>query len=377
MKKIQINEPKITQKDIATVVSTLKDNSVSTYGNEKQLLEEYFSDDANLISCLAVNSGSQALNTALCVAKKVIFSNQKIKVATSDFTFVATVNAIKSSGLDYDLLPCNFDFCDIDFDALTVMHKNYELFVISLPLGDLTPITKEVLEFLNTKKRYFIIDAAASILLDFTQILKMKYCLGITLSFNGNKVITAGGGGIIMSAYPRMIEHARNYSNQYRIGPYVHEDYGFNVGLPAINCSLALSQINRIDEIRQEKFNIYSKYQYKFAWLNKRDYGWRFREIPNAPENASFWIFSLTQTRINPVLEENAILGILEKHGLPSSKFWRNMHEQPFQQHDKSPRNFFKKPRVIALPSSNLPTNFFKDEMKNFMKELKREFSNV
>ena len=253
MKKIQINEPKITQKDIATVVSTLKDNSVSTYGNEKQLLEEYFSDDANLISCLAVNSGSQALNTALCVAKKVIFSNQKIKVATSDFTFVATVNAIKSSGLDYDLLPCNFDFCDIDFDALTVMHKNYELFVISLPLGDLTPITKEVLEFLNTKKRYFIIDAAASILLDFTQILKMKYCLGITLSFNGNKVITAGGGGIIMSAYPRMIEHARNYSNQYRIGPYVHEDYGFNVGLPAINCSLALSQINRIDEIRDRK----------------------------------------------------------------------------------------------------------------------------
>ena len=118
MKKIQINEPQITPKDIAAVVSTLKDNSVSTYGNEKQRLEECFSDDANSVSCLAVNSGSQALNTILCIAKKVIFSNQKIKVATSDFTFVATVNAIKFSGLDYDLLPCNFDFCDIDFDAL-------------------------------------------------------------------------------------------------------------------------------------------------------------------------------------------------------------------------------------------------------------------
>ena len=87
------------------------------------------------------------------------------------------------------------------------MHQNYELFVISLPLGDLTPTTKEVLEFLNSKKKHFIIDAAASILVDFTQILKMNYCLGITLSFNGNKVITAGGGGIIMSAYPNIIEH--------------------------------------------------------------------------------------------------------------------------------------------------------------------------
>ena len=377
MKKIQINEPQITPKDIAAVVSTLKDNSVSTYGNEKQRLEECFSDDANSVSCLAVNSGSQALNTILCIAKKVIFSNQKIKVATSDFTFVATVNAIKFSGLDYDLLPCNFDFCDIDFDALTKMHQNYELFVISLPLGDLTPTTKEVLEFLNSKKKHFIIDAAASILVDFTQILKMNYCLGITLSFNGNKVITAGGGGIIMSAYPGIIEHARNYSNQYRMGPYVHEDYGFNVGLPAINCSLALSQINRIDEIRQNKLNIYLTYRFEFAWLNNHDYGWRFREIPNAPQNSSFWIFSLTQTRINPVLEENAILRILEKHGLPSSKFWRNMHEQPFQRNEMRQRNFFKKPRVIALPSSNLPRNFFENEMKSFIHELKMEFSNV
>lgn len=377
MKKIQINEPKITQDDIATVVSVLRDNSVSTYGNEKKLLEEYFSDDANSISCLAVNSGSQALNTVLCIAKKMFFFNRKITVATSDFTFVATVNAIKFAGMDFDLLPCNFDSCDIDFDILTVSQKNYELFVISLPLGDLTPGTRRALEFLNSKKKYFIVDAAASILVDFTHILKMKYCLGITLSLNGNKVITAGGGGIIMSAYPGIIEQATNYSNQYRVGPYVHEDYGFNVGLPAINCSLALSQINRIDEIREEKLNIYFKYQYEFAWLNKSDYGWRFREIPNALQNASFWIFSLTQTRIDPVLGENAILEILEKYGLPSSKFWRNMHEQPFRQRDECPKDFFKKPRVIALPSSNLPTNFFKSEMKSFINDLKREFSNV
>lgn len=221
--------------------------------------------------CILTNSGTSALHLALLVAGIELNDH----IITQDFTYIATANAIIHTGARPVFIDINRDHMSMSVDHLNAAIKDIgkeyiQACVPMLTLGNKGELSK-IREICELNKITLIVDGCQA-------IMTPNMYEGITtcLSFNGNKPITTGGGGAILTDDPNFEMTARMYMNQ--IDPVVRPWYNYR--MPNINAAIGCGAMDFIEHIKKQKERGAKKYHMfaeehgltcptpNFPWLN-------------------------------------------------------------------------------------------------------------
>ena len=279
---IPLHEPEISQKDINSVLQTLKSGWVSTSGEKVNLFEKKISKLLNIKYVLATNSGTSSLFLAL----KVLGVTENEEVIVPTLTFIATVNSIKYNNADPIFMDVD-DNLNIDQDkTIRFLEENtffkrgktYNLktkkrikaLIFVHTFGNLCKVDKLIKQ---CKKRNIVTveDAAESLGSYYINgKFKNKYSGSIAdigcISFNGNKIITTGSGGALLTNNKQLFEKANYLANQAKNNPinYTHNSIVYNLKMSNLSASLGLSQISLLKKKIQKKINIFNQYKFFF-----------------------------------------------------------------------------------------------------------------
>lgn len=170
-----------------------------------------------------------------------------------------------------------------------------------------------------------------------------------TLSFNGNKTITTGGGGMIVTDDEALARHAKHLTTTAKIPhPYefVHDEVGYNYRLPNLNAALGCAQMERLPEMLAIKAEVARRYRDFFEGS-----GIRFVQALDG-NVANHWLNAIV---LDNEAERDAFLTYTNEQGVMTRPIWRLMSRLPmFQhcQHDGLENSLWLEARVVNLPSS-------------------------
>lgn len=173
-----------------------------------------------------------------------------------------------------------------------------------------------------------------------------------SLSFNGNKVVTTGGGGAILTNDPALAKHAKHLTTTAKVPhrwEFIHDEIGFNYRLPNINAALGCAQLEQLPRFLADKRRLFELYRDAFSGIS----GVRvFAEPENCRGN--YWLQAL-------VLEEaeegqrDKILAAANDAGLMSRPVWTLMHHLPI--YSGAPRMPLPVAESIARRLINIPSS--------------------
>ncbi len=170
-----------------------------------------------------------------------------------------------------------------------------------------------------------------------------------TLSFNGNKIITTGGGGMILTDDPDLAARAKHLTTTAKVPhPYefVHDETGYNYRLPNLNAALGCAQMERLPEMLAVKARIAARYAAVLANTPLR------LIPPPAGTRPNHW---LNAVLLDSLKGREAFLAATNGQGVMTRPIWRLMHRLPMYrhcQHDGLEHSIWLEEWVVNLPSS-------------------------
>lgn len=172
------------------------------------------------------------------------------------------------------------------------------------------------------------------------------------LSFNGNKVLTTGGGGAILTNDPELARRAKHITTTARVADgwnFVHDEIGFNYRLPNINAALGCAQLERLPDMLARKRVLAEKYRDAFAGVA----GVQFVSEP-AGTQSNYWLNTIALAP-DQAAEQAAVLQALNDAGYMSRPIWRLMHLLPM--YAACPRDDLPVSELMARTIVNLPSS--------------------
>ena len=169
------------------------------------------------------------------------------------------------------------------------------------------------------------------------------------ISFNGNKIITAGGGGAIVSNNSALAERAKfltTTAKQPHSYEYVHNELGYNFRMPNLNAALACAQLEYLDYFLKNKRQLAYEYE---NFFNER--GIQFRK-ETAGTEANYWLMCV---ELNNKKERDLFLNETNKSGVMTRPIWQLMFKLPMYkdcQKDNQKNARYLEQRVVNIPSS-------------------------
>ena len=333
---IALHEPIFTGREKDYVNEAIDSTYVSSVG---QFVNRFETDLANYTGsqqAVATVNGTAALHVAL-VASGVGVGDL---VITQSLTFVATCNAIRYCGAD----PI---FVDVDAHTLGLSPMAVRQWLeehafvddqgqcrhtdsmraikAALPMHTFGhPADLDGLVAVCRDWQLVLIEDAAESLGSFYkgQHTGTVGALG-TLSFNGNKTITTGGGGAVLASSPLLaagIKHLTTTAKQAHAYDFVHDELAFNYRMPNLNAALGCAQLEQLTGFIKTKRELAMAYK---AFLADSD--WQFIDEPEAC-CSNFW---LNAVQCQNRSERDALLNHLHSHGILSRPSWTPMHLLP------------------------------------------------
>ncbi len=362
---ILLNEPNIKKNSKKYIYDCLNTNWVSTSGIYLQIFKKKIKNFTNSRYVTLTNSGSSALHLAL----KIAGVTKNTEVICPSMTFIAPINAILYCGGS----PIFFD-CDESHnlkinDVINFLEKRTKFksgktyniktkkiikaIIIVHMWGNVCEFEK--LKKLCKKRNIKIIEDASESLGSFLIKSKRRIHTGISgdigcLSFNGNKIITTGSGGAVLTNNKGFIKRAEYLSAQAKDDSirFVHNDVGYNYRMANINAALGLSQIENLKYFLQKKKIIRSFYEKKLKNIK----GISMVDYPKNHDN-NFWLNIIS---FNKSIKKNVydIHLYLLKNKIETRMIWFPCHLQKkmkmFENFNiKSTKDYFD--RCLCLPS--------------------------
>lgn len=358
---IPLHEPKFVGNEKAYVIDCIDSTFVSSVGKYVDRFEQEMADFTGARYAVATVNGTAALHIAL----KLAGVNQGDEVVTQSLSFVATCNAISYCGAK----PV---FVDVDRDTLGLSPESLGTFLSANAAkttnGCINKTTGRKISAvvpMHTFGQPCRIDAIAGICEEFgiPLIEDAAESLGsyyqgkhtgtfgklAAFSFNGNKTITTGGGGMIITDDEALAKHAKHITTTAKkphTYEFIHDEIGYNYRLPNINAALGCAQMESLPRLLESKRNIASAYAEFFAASNIIF----VEELAQA--RANYWLNAL-------VLEDkqarDEFLKELNEAGVMSRPVWRLMNELPMFENCQSTELVNAKwleERVVNIPSS-------------------------
>jgi perosamine synthetase len=350
------------------------------FGNEKKYLNECIDSTFvssvgkfvdNFESMMAEYTGAKyAIATvngtaALHIALKLVDTDEKSEVITQPLTFIATCNAISY---------CNASpiFVDVDKTTMGMCPKSLEGFLKTettqrngICYNKTTGKKITAVVPMHTFGHPCEIDSIAKICKEFNLALiedaaeslgsyykdKHTGTFGTfgTFSFNGNKTITTGGGGMILTDDERLAKQAKHITTTAKIPhpyEYVHDEIGYNYRLPNLNAALGCAQMESLNYILTYKRELANRYKNFFKEENIHFVS----EQKNA--KANYWLNTIV---LKDKKERNIFLEETNKAGVMTRPVWQLMNKmEMFKecQSSKLSNAQWLEERVVNIPSS-------------------------
>lgn len=320
-------------------------SSPTMYGDEQQYIKEAF--DTNWVAPLGKNvdefeketaayigvRGALALNAgtaALHLAVKLAGVKPGDVVLCSDMTFSATVNPVTYEGGRQVFIESERETWNMDPRALEKAFAKYPgcKCVLVANLYGTPAKLDDVRAICDARGAVLIEDAAESLGASYRGRMTGTFGQYNAISFNGNKIITTSGGGMLLSDDTDAIAKARFWSTQARDPApwYQHSELGYNYRMSNIVAAIGRGQLPHLDAHRDLKEKIYHTYEKAFADLPVRMNPYLSDSRPN------FWLSCITiepEAIARGVTPEKLRLA-LEAENIESRPIWKPMHMQPY-----------------------------------------------
>ncbi len=360
-----LSPPHMGGNELKYIEEVFKSNYIAPLGEFVNRFEESVKDYAQCENALALNSATAALHLALRVAGV----EQDDIVLASSFTFIASVAPICYLKAKPVFIDCDETF-NIDIDLLKLAIKESEKKPKALILTHLYGNAAKMDEIVQIceKENIILIEDAAEALGSFYK----GRALGTfgefgAYSYNGNKIITTSGGGMLIGKDKQKIERARFYSTQARENclHYEHLDYGYNYRLSNVLGAIGVAQMEVLEQRVLKKREIYEWYKEflgdNFVFLdeleNSRSNRWLSTALIDFDKNeinAYQKCIEISQKGLILHPKISKLITDLQKEQIETRPLWKAMHTQEVFKGAKAYVNgnselFFQK--GICLPS--------------------------
>ena len=335
---------------------------VSSVGKFVEQLESKIAKYTGSNFAIATSSGTSALHISLLISNV----NKGDEVITQPLTFVATCNAIDYCGAS----PI---FIDVDKDTMGLSPSALEYFLVkNTIIKDQQCINKstgkiikacipmhtfghscrisEILEICSKYKIILIEDAAESLGSFYKEKHTGSYGSLGALSFNGNKIITAGGGGCIITDDEKLAQRARHLITTAKlphIWEYKHDMVGYNYRMPNLNAALLIAQLENLENFLVIKRKIAMAYRDFF--IDNDTYNF-FEEPVNSKSN--YWLNAII---LKNQSQRDLFLKETNSNGIRTRPVWALMNKSVVfknaQSEELKNAKWLEK-RVVNIPSS-------------------------
>ncbi|MBC5995803.1 aminotransferase DegT [Romboutsia ilealis] len=375
-KRIFLASPHMCGKEEEYVKEAFESNWVAPLGHNVNSFEKEICEYTKAKSACALVSGTSAIHLAL----KNLGVGQGDFVFASTLTFAATVNPIIYQGAIPVFIDSEYEswnMCPIALEkAFEDAKLNNQLpkAVIVVHLYGQSADMEKIKNICDRYNTPIIEDAAESLGTIYKGIQTGTIGeIGI-YSFNGNKIITTSGGGMMVSNNTKYTEKALFWATQSRENEkyYEHKELGFNYRMSNIVAGIGRGQLTVLDERISKKKYIYETYKNSFQDIDD------IEMMPICSYNEpNYWLSCMT-IKENSNISAIDINICLEKENIESRPIWKPMHLQPFFEEYKFFTNkesgsvsedLFK--RGICLPSDTKMTN---NDLKRIINTIKKIF---
>ena len=320
-KRIHLSSPTMHNEEQLYIKEAFDTNWVAPLGANVDNFEKEVAHYIGSSHACALVSGTSAIHLAL----KLAGIKPNDIVFCSDLTFSATVNPISYENAKQVFIDSEYDTWNMSPEALERAFEKYPQcrIVVLVHLYGTPAKIDEIKSICDRHNAILIEDSAESL----SSLYKGKQTgtfgkYGI-LSFNGNKLITTSGGGMLLSDDENDIKKARFWATQSRdpAPHYQHSEIGYNYRMSNIVAGIGRGQLCHVDEHRLAKRNIYNRYKVGFADLPVKMNPYETCSDPN------FWLSCMTIESGDVTPEQIRLL--LEERNIESRPVWKPMHQQP------------------------------------------------
>jgi pyridoxal phosphate-dependent aminotransferase EpsN len=321
-KKIYLSPPHMNGEEIAFVTDAIQSNWVAPLGPHVDAFESEMADYIGVSHAAALSSGTAALHLSL----KILGIKRGDIVFCSDLTFVASANPIKYLGaipvfIDSD--ETSWNMCPKSLEMAFKTHEPKAVIVTDIygQCADYDSI-KDICDRYSTP---IIEDAAESLGASYKKQKCGSFGEMAILSFNGNKIITTSGGGMLLSDNLQYIDMARKLATQAREPAihYEHKELGYNYRMSNIIAAIGRAQLKTIDTYVEKRRHIFNKYEAELGTIDNIGF---MPEIENG--RSTRWLSIMI---LNMVSREkiDVIINKLSMEKIEARPVWKPMHLQP------------------------------------------------
>jgi perosamine synthetase len=372
---IPLSVPNISGNEWQYIKECLDTNWVSSVGSYVNKFEQITADFTGAKYAIATSNGTAAIQIALIVAG--VKPNEL--VIAPNVTFVASINAIKYVGAQPILIDIDKDTWQMNMDLLehflinhtTVKNEQCLYNATQQVISAIMPV--HVLGNMGDmdKLNQLAKQHCLKIVEDSTEALGSTYngqhagTLGLlgTLSYNGNKLITTGGGGMILTNDEILAKKAKHLTTQAKAkaDDYYHDEIGYNFRMVNILAAMGVAQMEQLPNFLMRKKEIFTFYN---AQLSNID-GFQ-NQIVLAEINPNYWLYTIKLPNTKALLQH------LKNAKIEARPFWVPMNRLPANANDV----YFNKTDIsnqvyencISLPCS---TNITEGELETVVLKIK------
>jgi aminotransferase in exopolysaccharide biosynthesis len=336
MNNIPLSIPHLDGNEWEYIKECLDTNWVSSVGKYVEKFEEDIAQYIGTKHAVATVNGTAAIHMAL----KVLGVKEGDKVLVPTLTFIASVNPIKY---------CNADpvFIDAEKETYNIDPVKFEEKIIELIEDGNKPKVLIVVHLyghpaemdtiLDICKKYDI-----KVIEDATESIGSEYKGQKTgsigdigcFSFNGNKLITTGGGGMLVTDNEKWAKKVKYLTTQAKDDPeqFIHHEVGYNYRLTNIQAAMGVAQLEQIDDFINKKREIAHKYNELLSEIEgikvNPDKEWAFN---------NYWLYSILIDEEKFGMDSKQLYKKLNDAGIMSRPFFKPIHNMPmYKDCDKS-----------------------------------------
>lgn len=363
-KGFALHEPQFTGNEWQYVKDCLDSGWVSSVGEYVTLFEQKIADYTGMPYVIAVMNGTAALHICLILADV----ERDDEVLIPSLTFVATANAVMYCGAHPHFVECHPSHLGIDIHKLRAYLADIAIIKDKQCFNKLTgrrikaiipvhifghPMEMALLQDLAHEFHLKVIEDASESLGSFYEDVHTGHSSDIAcLSFNGNKVVTTGGGGAILikdEALAKRAKHITTTAKRPHRYEFYHDEIGYNYRLPNINAALGCAQLERLPEMVANKRQLAKRYMHAFREVT----GIKILQEPTYAKS-NYWLNALVLDKPDRQFVEHFI-DLAAEHKYHLRGLWTPMHCLPmYQACPKMDLQITQQlfDSVISLPSS-------------------------
>ena len=341
MFEIPLSVPSLKGNELRYVKECINTEWVSSAGKYVNLFEEKIAKYTGVKYAIACVNGTSALHVSLQLAG--VASGDEVIVST--LTFIASINAISYNNAKPIFIDAD-NYHNIDTEKTIEFINNETTFKNGFTYNKKTnnkikaiiPVhvwgnacwLEELIELCNERNIIIVEDAAESLGTFYNNYKYQGRHTGTLgklgcLSFNGNKIITTGGGGMILTNDELLAEKAKYLSTQAKDDSiqYIHNEIGYNFRLTNIQAALGVAQLEQLNTILKRKKEIYDFYRLKIKNID----GLSLLKVPDYADN-NHWLNVLQVDETIYGEDYKMLMKKLEKNSIQSRPIWKLNHQQ-------------------------------------------------